>query len=116
MNLKEKIKATNDRKTEVIHVPEWDCEIHVRGMSGTARDEFEMSMQGRKKGSVVDLIGVRAHIVIATAYDADGEKLFEPADADWLSEKSGAALDRLAKAGQRLSGLSDDDVDELEKN
>ena len=52
---------------------------------------------------------------VRCAIDASGDRLFTDAQIPALSEKSGAALDRIFTAARRLSGLSDDDIEEIEE-
>ena len=51
-----------------------------------------------------------------SAIGEDGERLFTRADAEALGKKSAAALNRCFEVSCSLSGITSDDVDELEKN
>jgi hypothetical protein len=48
--------------------------------------------------------------------DADGARMFSDEDVEELQAKNASALDRLFSAAQRISGLTDEDVEELEGN
>lgn len=110
------ILAADDIQIEEVEVPEWEGTIYVRGMSGTARDRFDESIliDGPKgqpqKASMID---ARAKLAAATICDSDGNLLFSPKDIKALGEKSSAPLTRIFEVAQRLSGLSDADVEEL---
>ena len=64
---------------------------------------------------MVDLKNVRAKLVARSVVDESGARVFDDADVLKLSDKSAAGLQRVFEVAQRLSGLSDEDVDELVK-
>lgn len=109
------ILAANDRRTEVVAVPEWGGDVTVAEMTGAQRDAWEQSLVA-KAGGGVDISNVRARLVARCIVDAEGQRLFSDEDAEALGAKSGAALDRVAKVCQRLNGLSDGDVEAARKN
>lgn len=102
---------------ERCEVPEWGGHIYLRELSGKERDAYESSMlkgQGRKQRLVTD--NVRAKLVALAACDENRQPLFVPADADWLGTRGAAPLHRAYQVAARLSGITDDDVEELAKN
>jgi len=106
-----------DLPIEEIQVPEWGGSVLVRGMTGAERDAFEASiveLKGNK--SSVDMRNIRAKLVALTLVDESGERLFSQADVELLGKKSAAALQRIFEAAQKLSGLTQADVEELAKN
>lgn len=120
---RDQIRLVDDRKIESVEVPEWGGSVFVRGLSGTDRDAFEMAMIESKKGQKgqrtqeVNLRNLRAKLVARTAVDSENvetaKPLFELADIEWLGRKSAQALQRVYAVAQRLSGLSNEDVEEL---
>lgn len=114
---REQILGATDIITELVPVPEWGGEVLVRGLSGAERDRFEASIVDvRGKRRSVNLLNVRARLVALAIVDESGQRVFRAGDVEALGAKSAAALSRVFDAAQRLSGLSDDDVEELEKN
>jgi len=115
---RDQIMAAEDMQTEIVPVPEWGGEVIVKALTGRERDAFEASIAGERSGKRVklDLENLRARFVAACVVDEKGQPLFYPSDVKLLGEKSAAALQRVFAVGQRLSGLSDDDVEELAKN
>ena len=108
------ILAVDDIKIESMDVPEWGGSVFVRGMTGAERDQFEssiISIDGDNQK--VDMRDIRAKLCSKSICDEDGKKLFTPADIKELSKKSAVALQRVFKVAQRLSGITDDDVEEL---
>ena len=113
---REAILAATSLPTEEADVPEWGGTVLVRGLDGQGRDEFETSttvLRGNK--AVRDTRNIRAKLVIRCAVDPESrEPLFAPEDVDALGKLSGVALNRVWEVAARLSGLSDEDVEELE--
>ena len=114
---RDEILQAHDIKTMVVEVPEWGGRVLVRGLTGTERDEFEESViETRGKSTHVKLRNARAKLVSLSIVDSDGERIFTEGDIDALGKKSAAALDRVYQVAARLSGISNDDLDELAKN
>ena len=55
----------------------------------------------------------RAKIASLTVCNAKGERIFTEADARSLTTKSAAALQRILLVSKRLSGMNEEDVEEL---
>lgn len=111
------ILAASDAVTEDVDVPEWGGTVRVLGLTGKERDEFEESMLVKRgKRRDVSLVNARAKLVSLAVVDEDGKRIFSDVDVAELGNKSAAALTRVYEVAARLSGLSDEDVDELEGN
>lgn len=118
---KAQILAAPDLVTELVPVPEWGGEVLVRSLTGTARDQYEADFllidTSRGKPSYdMDLENARARLVALSVVDESGTLIFSDDDVIELGKKSASALDRVYAASKRISGLSDDDVEELRKN
>lgn len=110
------ILEAKDLKRELLDIPEWDGSVYVHTLKGSERDEFENRVvQARKKGKL-DVRGVKAHLVIVCTRDENGKPIFGLNDIGVLNEKSGKAIDRIFTAAQKLSGLTDEEVEELTGN
>lgn len=131
------IADADDISEEDVRVPEWAPKnatqaqraaavVRVRGLTGTQRDEFEASIitekaDPTKKGRTVtkvDTTKMRAKLVVKSVVHPPespqaGQPMFDDTDIGWISAKGAAALDRVFSVAQRLSGLSDDDVEAL---
>lgn len=111
------ILHAEDLPRELVEVPEWGGSVYVRALTGAERDAFEASVvEQRGKSAKMNLRNIRAKLVALTVVGEDGKRLFSDADANLLGEKSAAALDRVFTVAQRLSGLRDEDVEDLAKN
>lgn len=108
------IFAIDDIRQEDVYVPEWDTYILIRGLTGAGRDHYEHSiMQGKGANQSINAINARAKLVRLTAIYPDGTPMFSAAQVGEIGKKSAAVIQRLFDVARRLSGLSDDDMDEL---
>jgi hypothetical protein len=108
------ILGVDDTVIELVDVPEWHGKVRVRGLTGSERDDFEEGLLERRgKTREVRFTNLRAKLCALTMVDGDGKRLFTDAQVEALGRKSAAALSRVFTVAQRLSGLSDEDVDEL---
>lgn len=111
---REAILSAQDMTTDDVYVPEWGGTVRVKGLTGRERDAFEMSvLTGKGKNKDVNLRNLRARLVAWTTVDEHGALVFSDADILTLGAKSAAALDRVFACAQKLSRLSDEDVEEL---
>lgn len=100
--------------TEVVQLPEIGASVTVRGMTGRERDAFEAScVKGTGKKRTTDLANIRAKLVAFCCLDEHGNRAFSEDEAEALGNVRGDVINRLFTVAQRLSGLSQEDVDEL---
>jgi hypothetical protein len=107
---KKDILGCNDIPTDVVEVPQWGGHVKVRGMTAGERDKFEEMI--RTQG----LNALRATVAGMCIIDEDGKRLFTDLEITKLGEKSAEALDVVVEVASRLSGLTPEDADFLEKN
>lgn len=121
------ILAKKDVATEEVHVPEWDGYVLVRGMTGAERDQWEASqvdpdlsrqwkrMNATQRRAAVQnrMRNIRARLVVNCVVDENGERIFGSEDIEDLGNKSGAAINRIYEVAARLSGIRDEDVEEI---
>ena len=108
------ILEIHDIDIERVDVPEWGGFVFVKGMSGTERDTFEASIvESRGKSPKVNMANIRAKLAAVSICDEDGKKLFTSKDVAALGKKSANALSRVFDVAQRLSGITEDDIEEL---
>lgn len=117
MLTREQILKADDLPHEEVPVPEWGGSVLVWTLTGAERDAFEeATLQKRGKRREADLSNIRARLAALAVRDADGKRLFGDSDVVALGRKSARALDRVFAVAQRLNGITDEDVEELEKN
>lgn len=117
MLTREMILTSKDLSFEIVDVPEWGGEVKVTTLTGTERDAFEASLIDQKRsGNTVNTKNIRAKLVSMACVDEEGKRLFTPADIEALGSKSASALDRIFVVAQKLSKLTEADMDELQGN
>lgn len=100
-----------DLDVKEVSVPEWGGEVCVRGLTARERDQFEASI-----GSSANLDNLRARLVVLSVCDENGDRLFKDSDAIELGKKNAQVVNRLFDIARSMSGMSDQDVSELEGN
>lgn len=118
--LRKLILQAKDLPREAVQVPEWPAVnvVYVRTLTGTERDEFEQSVLEISKGKDLKfrMANIRARLCAMAMTDKDGNAIFDAEDAAALGTKSAKVLDRIFAVAQRLSGISEKDVESLSKN
>jgi len=107
---KDDILNSKDLKSEKVEIPEWGGAIYIRTITGLERDQFEASMTETE-----GIKNLRAKLVVLTAVDSEGKRLFSEKDAAELGRKNAAALDRCFKVAQKLNGWGVE-VEKITKN
>ena len=117
---KEQILAVQDVNPVAVEVPEWGGTVYVRPMSAGERDRWEGELlergEKRKESIKAATENLRAVFLAKCLCDDAGVLLFGPDDIEALAGKSYRAVDRAFEAAQTINGLSEADVEELEKN
>ncbi len=131
MLTREHAQEADDIKREKVPVPEWaptnwtpeqiakDAFYWVTGLSGDERDAYEQScVEIKKRGGKVTMKSMRARLVVRGTIrgENDSARMFSDADLSWIGKKSAKPLDRLYEVITRLSGVTAEDMEELEKN
>jgi hypothetical protein len=114
-NLSDRIFELEDVDAETVEVPAWGMKLEVRSMTGLERaGMLEKYITGDGTMNVRDLY---PSLIIACVYDPEtGEKVFGPQDHDRLNGRNAAALEKLAQAAMRLSGIGAQDQEQLGKD
>jgi hypothetical protein len=115
------ILGFDDTRYAYVMVPEWGGRVRLRTMTGTERDDFELSLlvakkEGKKTTREVVLRNVRAKLVATCICDEQGKRLFNDTEIATLGAKNGKALDRIYEISRDLNGLSEEEVEEIVKN
>jgi hypothetical protein len=114
----------NDLPVSYVHTPEWgialeidpaQCYVCIRSLTGAERDAYESSLLvGKGRNRQMNFNNARAKLVALTMIDPDThERLFADHEVAQLGQRSAAALDRVWNASRKLSGLSEEDVEDL---
>lgn len=114
---KDQILGTDDRQAIEEEVPEWGGSVLLAPMSAIERDAFEASMLDNKgKSDKNRLRNFRARFIASCIVDESGNRLFSDKDIVALGQKSAAAVSRLFEKCRDINGMTDSDVEEIEKN
>lgn len=122
---REQLLAKQDLKIEKVKLSVG--EVYVRQMNGREKNRFELTLghwedykdeedkpQQRYVRSLEDF---RAKLAVHTVCGKDGGLLLGPGDIDSLSEgMSGADLERIADAAQKLNAITNLDRERMVKN
>lgn len=116
MSIRDQILNVVDVQSEIVTIPEWDVDVEVRGIAAAERiamyDRIASEQQAGKAHAPVAVMWPT--LVIGCTFDPEtGEQLFSPDDWTALAQKSGSAIDRIASAAMRLSGITEGSEDEL---
>jgi len=109
----------DDCPTEDVYVPEWKTTLHIKGLSGTERDAWEAAtvrFDRNGKRLPPDLANLRAKLIARSVVDANGKRVYRDQDVLALGQKAATTLQPIFEVCQRLSKLTDEDVEELTGN
>ena len=110
MNREELLAQTDDVIIEPLAVPEWKTQLHVRTITGSQREKFELAYVADPADRT------EARMASFCLCGADGVRIFTDADIDALDRKHPGGLRRIYNAGMRLSKVSEDDIKGEVKN
>lgn len=114
---KEAILAAEDLPMEEVFVPQWGGSVLVRGLTAKQRGMFTTNLvDQRKGGNVLRLEQIQIRLCAMSIVQENGNRMFSDNDMTALAAKSSAALQIIFEVAQRLSGLSDEQVEELSGN
>lgn len=109
---KEQILAAKDWTSEVVAVPEWGGDVHIRAMSGAERDAFRSAIEGEQR----EVGKFEASLLALTLADENGGLLFTLEEVEALRGKSAAVLDKLAAEAMRINGMTAQAQEDAVKN
>lgn len=112
MSLRDKIRNAQDIQSELIEVDVWgSAVVEVRSMSSKQRSH--MLRESMNDKGELDFESMYPQLLVACCYDPDTNALlFERDDMEWLHDKNAGAVEKLAQAAMRLSGLTRESSDE----
>lgn len=113
---RDSLLAATQPPAEDVEIEALGGTVRVRGMTGVERDAFEAScFVGRGRKREFNMTNLRAKMVAFCCVDGDNQRLFTDADAAALGAIRADILDKLFAVAQRLSGMRDEDVEELSR-
>ena len=116
---RDQILGADDLGYEDITVPEWgDIVVRIRELTGTERGIFEKSISkvsSNPDGTTnveLEAQNLRVQLCALTMVDGDNKRLFADHEVYKLGDKSAKALQRVFDVSAKLSGISDDSVED----
>lgn len=108
------LSHAGQRQYDYVAVPEWGGKVKIQELTGSERDDYEAQMF-RMRGRNVEqnLHNVRAKLVYLSCVNEDGSRMFSVEDVETLGRLSAAALGRVFDASRILSGLREEDIEEM---
>jgi hypothetical protein len=107
---REEILNVKDIEQKEVSIPEWKGSVLVQALSGKKRAEImDACMNDKGKMNTEKLYPA---LIVAGCIEPE----FKKADAEALNNKNSGALEKVCKVIMKLSGISQDDVEEAEKN
>lgn len=114
---KAEIMQAQDLEARDVHVPQWGGWLRVRGLTGIERGKYmEDMMIGKGQKKEVTFSNLHAKLVARSVVDEQNNRLFSDKEIGELGRKSAAALQKVFDVAAELSGLSGDQIKELEEN
>ena len=107
--LRDTILTADDLGEQIVDVPEWGRQVLIHGFDGIMRSKVQnlATVEGPEQ------VYQNADILIIVARNpATGNLMFDKADREALSKKSGAAVERIVLAAIRMSGSSIDEAEQ----
>jgi len=121
MLTKDQIRIVNDRPRKWLPIQDWTPDgetfdptkhgVYVGSLTARDKDAFErdfLKPDGRDNS--------RAKLAVLTVQDAEGNRVFADADADWLGQKSAAPLSAIFDLAIQVNRMGKADHKELVEN
>ena len=91
--------------------------VRIRSITEKERSEWELGGLDRK-GKVArnGLLSIKCRLIVLCVVDEDGNPVFRESDVPKLMEQDSVVTDTIATACQEHCGITDSDIEGLEKN
>lgn len=115
---KDEIFGMDDIPTELVTVPEWKHrKVMICGLTAAGKNAYQSSLvEITGKTRKMRLENATAKLLVLTIVNGARQPIFTESDILRLGTKSAAVLERLAKVASRLSGMDEDENEQLLKN
>lgn len=118
--LRKHIFGINDLSIRKLSVPEWKCNLYIKGMTGKTKEEWEKKVfietsDGTRKFNSDNF---RAKMIASCVYgDSDAkEPLFTEEHYEELELKSAKVLDAILEVVREVNGSTEEAEEEMVKN
>jgi hypothetical protein len=111
-DLRAAILGADDLPREAVEA--WDQKLYVRGLTGAEKDRWVARTM--PTGDFAWTNNLTAELVCSTLITEDGERVFSDDDAEAVGQKDAVTLSKLFNVAMRLSGMSEDTEEEVERD
>lgn len=114
---REQFLAPAKRRFAEVYLPMAEITVRIRSLLESEKEAYESAMLNAK-GDIIrsKLVEARRRLISLCLCDENGERILSDADLEAMKELHGADLSILQGECQKLSGFSNSDIEELEKN
>lgn len=114
---RDQILGADDLEKKEVDVPEWGGSVYVRALSGKQRNQLEMiALRYSDQNDLSALENYNGLIAAWSIVDENGNRLFTDDEVGLLMEKSASALNTIVEEARELSGITEEDVEEIAGN
>jgi hypothetical protein len=117
---KSQILQTPDREYRIVDMSRWwgaGMSVRVQSLTAGERDSWEASHVKQRKGEqIVNIQTVRASLVALALVDEKDQLIFTAEEIFALQGKNAAAINHIYVVAATLSGVTDEDLEELAGN
>lgn len=115
---KDEILGMDDISTEEVTIPEWKGRtVLICGLTAAAKNAYQSSLvEINGKSRKMKLENSTAKLLQKCLVDEKRQPLFSETEILRLGTKSAAVLERLAEVASRLSGMDEEENEQLLKN
>ncbi len=126
-SLKDTIRESNDRESQLEEIPEWGVTVEVRSMTAKQRASIAQmganqvlaaNSEGGTHNGSMEVDRIYKDTIVDCVFDPKtGEKVFKVEDLEWLmEEKSGAVIERISMICLNISGIYEGAEDDAGKD
>lgn len=90
-------------------------DVWIKALNIKQQEEFE-SLAFTDSSALNDEISLKSVMIIKTAEDEEGNKLFDMDDLAQLSTMAAAPINKMFAVATRINNVTQSDIDELTKN
>lgn len=125
MLTREQFLSRKPRTIERVELPELKDHVFVRSLSGTERDAWENANLVRNRGTGkrrnevsfdIRVENSKSHLICISMCDESGNRLLQDDDIVAIGEQPSIILNRIADVCMRISGISQQDLEDTVKN
>lgn len=113
---RESILQPSKRRFAEVVIPDWG-KFRIRSLTELERSRFETSIRDKRGQLVADkMVDLKCRLIVLSVVDHDGNQLLQNSDIETLRQRDSKDTNQLVDAIQRHCGISDVDLEDLEKN